>query len=158
MNHWSVIRTRARWEKKVASLLQQKGIDVFCPLQKARHQWSDRIKTVEKPLLKTFVFARIKEGQRTDVRLTEGVVNFVYRAGKPLVIKDKVLQSIKEFQEAHSEVHVMDSLEINDGNRTRAVMPAAKNRLSKLRIETLNLVLVARIIRPALSEATTDKI
>jgi transcription antitermination factor NusG len=137
--------------------LQQKGLDVFCPLQKAKHQWSDRLKTVENPLLKTFVFARVKEEQRTDVRLIEGVVNFVYRNGKPVVMKDKVLQSIKLFQEAHPEVHVVEPLPINRENSDCVVRPA-KSKHPKLRLETLNLVLVARPIQPRLTEARTDKI
>lgn len=156
-HHWSVIRTRARWEKKVATLLRQKGIDVFCPLQKARHQWSDRIKTVEKPLLKTFLFVRVKEEQRTDVRLTDGVVNFLYRDGKPVVVKDKMLQSIKTFQSTYPEVQVMEPALLNADNGDFAVT-STKSKHPKLRLETLNLVLIARSIHSALAAATTDKI
>jgi len=156
--HWSVIRTRARWEKKVAGLLSQKGIDVFCPLQKSRNQWSDRIKTVEKPLLKSFVFVRVKEDQRTDVRLTEGVVNFVYRDGKPVVIKDKTLQQIKTFQKIHAEVHVTEPAVTNGDNEEHAVKLNIKSKYPKLLLETLNLVLIPRSVHSALAAATTDKI
>ena len=64
MSNWSVIKTRSRWEKKVARLLKQKGIDTFCPLLKAKRQWSDRVKTIEQPLLKSYVFVKVAEDQR----------------------------------------------------------------------------------------------
>ncbi|HEV7622062.1 MAG TPA: transcription termination/antitermination NusG family protein, partial [Flavisolibacter sp.] len=47
---WYAIYTRPRWEKKVNGLLIQKGIESYCPLNKVRRKWSDRIKLVEEPL------------------------------------------------------------------------------------------------------------
>jgi len=155
MSNWSVIRTRSRWEKKVAQLLQQKGIETFCPLLKARHQWSDRIKTVEKPLLKSFVFVKVSEEQRTVVRLTEGVLNFVYRSGKPVVVKEKLVQSIRQFQQAYPDLQVLDTApEVADNG---IALPAGKNKTTMLWIETLNLALVAGPEQTKFIEATTDK-
>ncbi|HEU4903134.1 MAG TPA: transcription termination/antitermination NusG family protein [Flavisolibacter sp.] len=154
MSNWSVIKTRSRWEKKVARLLKQKGIDTFCPLLKAKHQWSDRVKTIEKPLLKSYVFVKVAEEQRTVVRLTEGVVNFVYRNGKPVVVKERVIQSIRQFQLSHPAVEVMDPAKAENG-----VVPAqpAKGPAARLLIEGLNLLLVPRLSQSKLIEATTDK-
>lgn len=156
MNHWLVIRTRIRWEKKVTAQLRQKGIDVFCPTQKARRQWSDRIKMVEAPLLKSFVFARVKEDQRTMIRLTEGVVNFVYHNGKPVVIKEKVMQGIKQFQETHPEIEVMEH-DRKDGLNGHAIKQSERPKPAKLQIQTLNLVLIARSASPTFTEARTNK-
>ena len=58
---WYAVYTKPRWEKKVNSLLLQKGIEVYCPLNKVRRKWSDRIKTIEEPLFKSYVFVKIKD-------------------------------------------------------------------------------------------------
>lgn len=155
IKNWSVIRTRPRWEKKVAQLLTQKGIETFCPLVKARHQWSDRVKTVEKPLLKSYVFVKVGEDQRTDVRLTEGVMNFVYRNGRPVVVKEKLVQGIQQFQGSHSHVAVLAVPE-TAGNGLHP--EAAKGRQPSLWIEALDLVLVSCPVPSDLIETTTDKL
>lgn len=156
MRNWSVIRTRARWEKKVVELLRQKGIEAFCPLQKSKSQWSDRVKTIEKPLLKSFVFVKISEDQRTEVRLTEGVLNFVYRSGKPVVVKEKLVQGIRQFQQAYAEVVVMETgvEKVLNGSSIQT----GKDKTATLWIETLNLVMVSCLVQSNDLLATTDKI
>ena len=102
---WYAIYTRPRWEKKVNSLLLEKGIESYCPLNKVRRKWSDRIKVVEEPLFKSYVFVKIGDEHRTEVRMTTGVVNFVYWNGKPAVIREKeigsfVVNKIRERKES----------------------------------------------------------
>jgi transcription antitermination factor NusG len=55
---WYAVYTRPRWEKKVAALLLHKGIESYCPLNKVRRRWSDRTKTIEEPLFKSYVFVK----------------------------------------------------------------------------------------------------
>src|SRR5437870_7911065 len=103
---WYAIYTRPRWEKKVNGLLIQKGIESYCPLNKVRRKWSDRIKVVEEPLFKSYVFVKTDEGTRTQVRMTAGVINFVYWDGKPAIIKEKEIATIKRFLDEHENVEV----------------------------------------------------
>jgi len=77
MSKWLAIYTKPRWEKKVNQLLKDKGIECYCPLNKVHRKWSDRIKTVEEPLFKSYVFVKVEDADRTKVRLTNGGVNFV---------------------------------------------------------------------------------
>ena len=101
---WYAIYTRPRWEKKVHNLLTAKGIESYCPLNKVRRKWSDRIKLIEEPLFKSYVFVKISDDLRAPVRMTEGVVNFVYWDGKPAVIKEKEIQHIKKFLNEYEDV------------------------------------------------------
>src|ERR1700733_14584165 len=94
---WLAIYTRPRWEKKVNLLLKEKGFESYCPLNKVRRKWSDRIKVVEEPLFKSYVFVKIDEAARTEIRMTAGVINFVYWNSKPAVIKEKEIATIKRF-------------------------------------------------------------
>src|SRR5687768_17707519 len=104
---WFAIYTRPRWEKKVHGLLSQKGIESYCPLNKVRRKWSDRIKLVEEPLFKSYVFVKVEESGRTSVRMTDGVINFVYWDGKPAVVKDKEIEAIKLFLEEYENVSLV---------------------------------------------------
>jgi transcription antitermination factor NusG len=104
--HWLAIYSKPRWEKKVHQLLSEKGIESYCPLNRVTRQWSDRIKIVEEPLFKSYVFVRINENERTSVRMTNGVVNFVYWEGKPAIIKDREIRIIKKFLDEFDNVGV----------------------------------------------------
>ena len=75
---WFAIYTRPRWEKKVNLLLQEQGVESYCPLNKVRRKWSDRVKTIEEPLFKSYVFVKVSDEEKTTVRMTAGVMNFVY--------------------------------------------------------------------------------
>jgi len=47
------------------------------------------MKTIEEPLFKSYVFVRVEEKDRTEVRYVDGVLNYVYWNGKPAVVKDE---------------------------------------------------------------------
>jgi transcription antitermination factor NusG len=151
---WFAIYTRPRWEKKVNGLLLQKGIESYCPLNKVRRKWSDRIKTIEEPLFKSYVFVKIAEEDRSKVRMTNGVVNFVYWNGKPAVIKEKEIQTIRRFLDEYENVEVM-KMEFEPEDRVRVIagpmmdqegkILEVKNKTVKLCIDSLGYMLIAYI-------------
>lgn len=94
---WFALYTKPRWEKKIDSILVRKGIESWCPLQKVERQWSDRKKIIEDPLFKSYVLVRIGPDERTKVLMTDGVLNFVHYLGKPAVIKDEEVDTIKKY-------------------------------------------------------------
>jgi transcription antitermination factor NusG len=93
---WYALYTKPRWEKKVHRVLQLKGVESYCPLNKVRKKWSDRIKVIEEPLFKSYLFVRLDEADKTKVRYVDGVLNFVYWNGKPAVVKDEEIVEIKK--------------------------------------------------------------
>ena len=94
---WYALYTKPRWEKKIDTRLLKKGIESWCPLQKVEKQWSDRKKIIEDPLFKSYVFVRIDITERSNVLMTDGVLNFVYYLGKPAVIRDEEVNNIKMY-------------------------------------------------------------
>jgi transcription antitermination factor NusG len=104
---WYAVYTKPRWEKKVHSVLVEKGLVSYCPLNKVHKQWSDRIKLVEEPLFKSYVFVQVPEDQHLQVRLVNGVLNFVYWNGKPAIIKDEEIDTIRKFLNEYDDVEVM---------------------------------------------------
>lgn len=154
LQKWYAIYTKPRWEKKVNGLLSQKGIEVYCPLNKVRRKWSDRIKTIEEPLFKSYVFVKIKDEERTNVRMTNGVVNFVYWNGKPAIIKEKEIQTIKRFLDEYENVEVV-KMEVTPGDRVQVIagpmmdkegkVLEVKNKMAKVCIDSLGYMLIAYI-------------
>ncbi|MBI1782462.1 MAG: UpxY family transcription antiterminator [Sphingobacteriales bacterium] len=113
---WYAIYTKPRWEKKVNQLLTEKGIDTYCPLNKVSRQWSDRVKVVHEPLFKSYVFTRISPEEMTNVRMTSGVLNFVYWNSKPAVVKDKEIELIKRFLDEYDNVE-LEEIEIKPSQK-----------------------------------------
>ena len=107
--NWYAVYTKPRWEKKVAKSLSDKGVEVYCPLNKIVRQWSDRKKTIHEPLFKGYVFVQIPSEAQTIVKQVDGVVNFVYWNGKPAIVRDEEIETIKRFLGEFSEVEVEDS-------------------------------------------------
>jgi transcription antitermination factor NusG len=117
---WYALYTKPRWEKKIDTVLLRKGIESWCPLQKVERQWSDRKKIIEDPLFKSYVFVRIDETERTKVLMTDGVLNFVYYLGKPAVIKDEEVNTIKMYlAEKDARISIISEEGFRDGDKIR---------------------------------------
>jgi len=50
------------------------GHKVYCPLYKVSRQWSDRIKILEEPLFRSYVFIQIEDANRAEVFVYCGLV------------------------------------------------------------------------------------
>jgi transcription antitermination factor NusG len=154
--HWYVVYTKPRWEKKVYSLLEERGFEAYCPLNKVSKKWSDRMKWVEEPLFKSYVFVHIGEMEQTKVRMTGGVVNFVYWLGKPAIVLDKEIQIIRKFLNEYTDVRAEPlELEMNDKikiqrgllmNKEARVVKVLNNKV-KVIIESIGYSLIAVIDR-----------
>jgi transcription antitermination factor NusG len=116
--NWYAVYTKPRWEKKVGELLEKKGLEFYCPLNKVRRKWSDRYKVIEEPLFKSYVFVFIKDDEKTRVRLTDGVVNFVYWNGKPAVIKLGEIEIIRKFLKEYEDVQARP-ISLSAGQKVR---------------------------------------
>src|SRR4029077_16112 len=94
---WFAVYTRPRWEKKVAEILTRKKVENYCPLNKVLRQWSDRKKIVHEPLFTSYVFVRVSESEIMSLKRINGVTNLVYWLGKPAIIRDSEIETIKMF-------------------------------------------------------------
>lgn len=104
--NWYAVYTKPRWEKKVHGTMTSRGLESYCPLNKVRKQWSDRVKLVEEPLFKSYVFVHVAEEEQTRVRMVDGVLNYVYWQGKPAIIKDKEIEDIRRFLNEYEDVQL----------------------------------------------------
>ena len=163
---WLAIYTRPRWEKKVNQLLQEKGFESYCPLNKVKRKWSDRIKVVEEPLFKSYVFVKLSEEERSAVRLTPGAINYVYWNGKPAVIKEKEISAIKRFLNEYENVEAR-AMEVKVNQRVRVTNGTfmdqegkeleLRHKTARVAIDSLGYILIAHIERTKLTSALPDR-
>lgn len=92
---WFVLYTKSRNEKLVAEKLRQQGIDVYCPLIKTQRRWSDRMKTVEEPLFRSYCFVNLPEAERNRVFAVPGIVRYLYWLNKPAIVRDHEIEIIR---------------------------------------------------------------
>jgi transcription antitermination factor NusG len=121
------------------------------------------MKTVEEPLFKSYVFARLNEEEQTTARMTAGVINFVYWQGKPAIIPDREIETIRKFLNEYENV-VAEPIQlkehsrvtINQGlfmNHEAEVLKIEGNRV-KVVIESIGYSLIASVDKKNLSTLT----
>jgi len=125
--HWFAVYTKPRWEKKVASILEQQGIENYCPLNKVVKQWSDRKKVVMEPIFKSYVFVRVPEDEKWALKEINGILNFVYWLGKPARIRDEDIYTIRKFLNEFSDVTVEDAPRLAVNSKVRVVQGVLMN-------------------------------
>lgn len=159
---WLAVYTRPRWEKKVNQLLLEKGLESYCPLNKVRRKWSDRVKIVEEPLFKSYVFVKVCDEDKTNVRMTNGAINFVYWNGKPAVVKEKEISAIKRFLNEYENVEARP-MDLKVDQRVRITNGTlmdhegkvldVRHKMAKVAIDSLGYILIAYIERSKLTSA-----
>jgi transcription termination/antitermination protein NusG len=149
---WYALYVRSRWEKKVSELLDAKQIENYCPIQRLERHWSDRKKIILEPLFKSYVLVRLAPKAHIPVLQTDGVIGFVTFQGKPAVIRDEEIDTVKQFLQDHDhiqveriDVNVNDEVTIIHGplmQQTGQVMEI-NNRMVKVMLPSLGFALVA---------------
>ena len=159
--------TKPRWEKKVAALLEEKGVEYYCPLNKVVKQWSDRKKTVLEPLFKSYVFVQVEEEKKWDLLKIDGIINYVTWLGKPAKIKESEIATIRKFLKEFDSVEVVDGLlevnatvKIKQGvlmNYHGILLNISGNRAS-VKIESMGLQLITVIDKKNLEQVANEKL
>ena len=150
--YWYAVHTKPRWEKKVAGLLEGKGIENYCPLNKVIRQWSDRKKTILEPLFKGYVFVKTEESEKWDILQINGIVNYVHWLGKPARIRDTEIDTIRRFLNEFEDIEITEaSMKVNAAvqvkqgvlmNYKGIVLELHGNR-AKVKIESMGIQLSA---------------
>ena len=110
----------------MVALLNEKGIENYCPLNKVTKQWSDRRKVVEEPIFKGYVFVKVSDDDKWDVANVNGVLNYIYWLGKPAVVRDEEIYTIRRFLNEFDNVEVSKN-EIHTDSKVRIVQGVLMN-------------------------------
>jgi transcription antitermination factor NusG len=152
--YWYAVYTKPRWEKKIAEVLARRKFENYCPLNKVQRQWHDRKKIIYEPLFTSYVFVRAEETQQTELKNVDGIINLVYWLGKPAIISNDEINTIKMFlndygnvQLERAEVHVHDTVRILGGplmNQEGNII-SIHNKLVKVALPSLGYMMVAQV-------------
>jgi transcription antitermination factor NusG len=105
-SRWYAAYTNPRTEKKVYQRLVDAGIETFLPLQKSKRKWSDRIKWVEEPLIKSYIFVKVKPIEFPIVFRTPGIVRFIAFEGRPVSIPETQINNLRLLVDSDAEIDV----------------------------------------------------
>ena len=109
---WYAIYTRSRFEKRIYTVLQEKGVEAYLPLVKSWRVWSDRRKQIEVPLLNSYLFVCIHAGDyetHMNVLNTTGVVRFVSFEGKAVAIPEQQIMTLKRLSTEGINMQCMEA-------------------------------------------------
>tara|TARA_R110000868_G_scaffold8774_9_gene44938 strand:+ start:4562 stop:5032 length:471 start_codon:yes stop_codon:yes gene_type:complete len=114
--NWFVLSVKRSQEKKVADMLEKMNIEVFNPMIKEVKFWSDRQKTIETPLFKSYVFVNIPEKYRGLVFGVPGVKGYLFLDGKPAMVRHEEVHIIKKWikEEAYDLVMLSKLISRNE--------------------------------------------
>ncbi len=112
---WFAVRVRTQHEKSVASAISARGFEEFLPLYISRRRWSDRLKSMELPLLPGYVFCRIDPSFRLPILTLPGVLHFVGIGRVPAPIDEGEIAALQ--RAVRSGLHIEPSPYIEVGQR-----------------------------------------
>jgi transcription antitermination factor NusG len=92
---WFALQVRSRYENIATAHLSSMGYESFLPLYKCRRRWSDRFKTIERPLFPGYVFCRLNPLDRLPILITPGVFLIVGLGKTPVPIDEAEIAAIQ---------------------------------------------------------------
>ena len=111
---WFALRVRSNAERAVRHALRAYGIEEFLPLVRTVSEWSDRVKTIERPLFPGYLFVRVSPiSAHVAVRIP-GVVSFLPTNLNPIPVDAAEIESIRLLCSSMLPLQVSDSSESFD--------------------------------------------
>jgi len=158
--NWYVVYTRPRWEKKISKILEIKGIENYCPLNKVSRQWSDRKKIILTPLFTGYLFVKLDDSKKWEIKNVDGILNFVYWLGKPALVRQNEIDNIKKFLSEFDHIEVVDTniiehaaVEVNAGvlMNYKGIVIDVLGSKARVKIDSMGVTLCALIDKRHLS-------
>lgn len=94
--NWFVLYTVPNFEKKVTAYLIRKSILTYLPLINVERSWSDRKKTIEKPLFPGYVFVKVARRDLWQASSVKGVIKVLSTGQYPSIIEEREIDIIKK--------------------------------------------------------------
>ena len=106
------------------------------------------------PIFKSYVFVRVEDKEKFELKNISGILNFVYWLGKPAIVRDEDIDTIRKFLNEFGEVTVseIDQLKVNAKVRVKqgimmnyqGLLVEVMGNKVKVRIESMGIYLFAQ--------------
>src|SRR5947208_14500795 len=98
---WFAVQVRARSEKLVSSILDNKGFENLLPVYRTTRQRSDRVLGIELPLFPGYLFCRLDLTRRLlPLFTTPGVVRLLGAGNTPMPVDDSEIDAVRAIVKA----------------------------------------------------------
>lgn len=98
------------------------GVEAYLPLITRMKKWSDRMKKVEEPLFKSYLFVRVEEKHHFDILSIPGVTKFVSFERKAVVVPENQINAIKKYCGDYNEKEEdVKTTELHEGQLVRII-------------------------------------
>jgi len=121
-SHWYILRVLPKQDAKTSHYLEKIGIEHYMPIRKELHQWSDRVKEMDVPILRPYIFVKLSACDRSHVFAAGSVIDFLRFNGQPVKVSPMELERIRKIcnyayepEWNDSPVRVGDAVEIIEG-------------------------------------------
>lgn len=93
---WYALQVRPTWAPRIQRAARELGIEEFLPTIPERVRWSDRDKTIERPVFPGYLFVRLGSAeQRSSILHVAGVIEMLPSRGSPIAIDDAEIISLR---------------------------------------------------------------
>ena len=117
---WHALYVHSRAEKKVYERLVEMGFEAYLPLITKMKQWSDRMKKVEEPLFKSYLFVRSDEKRHFEILSLPGVTRFVSFEHKAVVVPENQIKAVMKYCDDYvEEEKETETIELHEGQLVR---------------------------------------
>ena len=117
---WHTLYVHSRAEKKVYVQLTDMGLEAYLPLVTKMKKWSDRMKKVEEPLFKSYIFVRSDEKHHYDIVNLPGVMKFVSFGGQAVEVPENQINAVKKYCDDYEEDEKqLQEIDLHEGQLVR---------------------------------------
>jgi transcriptional antiterminator RfaH len=154
---WYAIHVRSNFERQVVQFLRgRRGPETFLPTYRIRSRRAGATQPVERPLFPGYLFARLEVlgEERIAVLQAPGVVRLVEFGGRPAVVDDETIRSLRIIVSGPAEARPHPLL--REGQAVHVVngpFAGAAGRLSRSRGRKPRLVVTIEILGRAAAVA-----
>jgi transcriptional antiterminator NusG len=92
---WYALQVKVNHEVRVAAALQSKGYETFVPLYKTTRRWSDRLKSLDRPLFPSYAFCRFDPEIKHGIVSTPNVTRIVGFGKRPVAVDPAEIDALK---------------------------------------------------------------
>lgn len=133
---WHALYVHSRAEKKVYERLVEMGLEAYLPLVTKMKRWSDRMKKVEEPLFKSYLFVRSDEKKHYEILSIPGVTKFVSFERKAVVVPENQIIAVMKYCNDYTEDdELVNDTELHEGQLvmiTSGELMGLKGRLAPI--------------------------
>ncbi|MFL6415710.1 MAG: transcription termination/antitermination protein NusG [Bryobacteraceae bacterium] len=99
---WYALKVRCGGEVNIMKALELRGYLPYCPMQRQRRRYSDRMKIVSVPVFPGYLFCQFDVQRKLPILSTPGV-DYILGATGPTAIRESEVESIHRMVEAGAQ-------------------------------------------------------